>query len=133
MLIGCPKEIKTQEHRVGLVPSAVRELVAHGHKVIMETKAGAGINFPDDDYIAAGADIRGTAKEIFDQAEMIIKVKEPQAQECKMLRDNQVLFTYLHLAADPKQAQGLMDSGCVAIAYETVTGPGGKGLPLLAP
>jgi alanine dehydrogenase len=133
MLIGCPKEIKAQEHRVGLVPSSVKELVAHGHKVIVETKAGAGINFSDEDYKAAGAEICATAKEIFDRAEMIIKVKEPQAQECKMLRKDQVLFTYLHLAADPKQAQALMDSGCVAIAYETVTGQGGRGLPLLAP
>ncbi len=133
MLIGCPKEIKAQEHRVGLVPSSVKELVAHGHKVIVEAKAGAGINFSDEDYKAAGAEIRATAKEIFDQAEMIIKVKEPQAVECKMLREGQILFTYLHLAADPKQAQALMDSKCVAIAYETVTGPGGRGLPLLAP
>jgi alanine dehydrogenase len=133
MLIGCPKEIKAQEHRVGLVPSSVKELVAHGHNVIVETNAGAGINFTDDDYRAAGADIKKTAKEIFDLADMIIKVKEPQAAECKMLREGQILFTYLHLAADAKQAQALMDSKCVAIAYETVTGPGGRGLPLLAP
>lgn len=133
MLIGCPKEIKAQEHRVGLVPSSVKELIRHGHKVIIETNAGVGINFTDDDYREAGAEIRSTAKEIFDEADMIIKVKEPQPQECRMLREGQVLFTYLHLAADPEQARGLMDSGCVAIAYETVTGPGGKGLPLLAP
>jgi len=133
MLIGSPKEIKAQEHRVGLVPSSVKELVAHGHQVIIETGAGAGINFSDEDYTQAGAAIRGSAKEIFEQADMIIKVKEPQLSECAMLRENQVLFTYLHLAPDPKQAQGLMDSGCVAIAYETVTGRDGRGLPLLAP
>jgi len=133
VIIGCPKEIKAQEHRVGLVPSSVKEFVTHGHKVIVETGAGAGINFSDDAYKAAGAEIRATAKEIFDEADMIIKVKEPQAQECKMLRENQVLFTYLHLAADPSQAKALMSSGCVGIAYETVTGPNGRGLPLLAP
>ncbi|MCB9989210.1 MAG: alanine dehydrogenase [Rhodospirillales bacterium] len=133
MIIGCPKEIKSQEHRVGLVPASVRELVAHGHKVIMEANAGAGIDFSDQDYQAAGAEIRGTAQEIFSEADMIIKVKEPQPSECVMLREGQLLFTYLHLAADPEQAKGLMDSGCVAVAYETVTGPGGRGLPLLAP
>lgn len=133
MIVGCPKEIKAQEHRVGLVPSSVKEYVNHGHKVIIETGAGAGINFTDEDYKQAGAEIRNTAKEIFYEADMIVKVKEPQAQECKMLREDQILFTYLHLAADPAQAQGLMDSGCVAIAYETVTGRDGKGLPLLAP
>ncbi|MEM8834076.1 MAG: alanine dehydrogenase [Pseudomonadota bacterium] len=133
MLIGVPKEIKAQEHRVGLVPSSVREFVAHGHDVIVETNCGAGINHSDQDYEAAGAKVLGTAKEIFDQADMIIKVKEPQPQECKMLREDQVLFTYLHLAADKEQTQGLIDSGSVAIAYETVTGPGGRGLPLLAP
>jgi alanine dehydrogenase len=133
MLVGCPKEIKAQEYRVGLVPSSVKEYVTHGHKVIMETAAGVGINFSDDDYLAAGAEIRGTAKEIFDEADMIIKVKEPQAFECAMLREGQILFTYLHLAANPEQAKGLIDSGCVAIAYETVTGANGRGLPLLAP
>lgn len=133
MIVGCPKEIKAQEHRVGLVPSSVREYVNHGHKVIMETGAGLGINFTDEDYKDAGAEIRGTAKEIFDEADMIVKVKEPQAVECAMLRKDQILFTYLHLAADAEQAKGLMDSGCVAIAYETVTGRDGKGLPLLAP
>jgi alanine dehydrogenase len=133
MLIGCPKEIKAQEHRVGLVPSSVKELVAHGHKVIVETNAGKGINFTDEDYKKAGAEIRQTAQEIFAEADMIVKVKEPQAQECAMMRPEQVLFTYLHLAPDPGQAKGLMDSGCIAIAYETVTGPNGKGLPLLAP
>ena len=133
MLIGVPKEIKTLEHRVGLVPSSVKELTSRGHEVMIESDAGLGINFTDDDYIAAGAVIIGSAKEIFDKAEMIIKVKEPQANECKMLREGQVLFTYLHLAADKPQAQALCDSGCVAIAYETVTGPQGHGLPLLEP
>ncbi len=133
MIIGCPKEIKAQEHRVGLVPSSVKELVAHGHKVVIETGAGAGINFTDADYRNAGAEIAASAEDVFARAEMIVKVKEPQPQECKLLRKDQVLFTYLHLAADAKQAKGLMESGCIAIAYETVTGPGGKGLPLLAP
>ena len=133
MLVGCPKEIKSQEYRVGLVPSSVKEYIKRGHKVIIETEAGAGINFSDDDYVAAGAEIRGTAKEIFDEADMIIKVKEPQAAECAMLREEQILFTYLHLAASHEQAKGLIDSGCVAIAYETVTGTDGRGLPLLAP
>ena len=133
MIVGCPKEIKAQEYRVGLVPSSVKEYIKHGHKVIMETAAGAGINFFDDDYIAAGAEIRGTAKEIFAEADMIIKVKEPQVIECAMLREEQIIFTYLHLAANPELANGLIDSGCVAIAYETVTGVDGRGLPLLAP
>ena len=133
MIIGCPKEIKAQEHRVGLVPSSVKELTVRGHKVIMETNAGAAIHFTDEDYIGAGAEIRGTAKEVFDEADMIIKVKEPQKPEWEMLREGQILFTYLHLAADPAQTKGLMDSGSVAIAYETVTGPNGRGLPLLAP
>ena len=133
MLVGCPKEIKAQEYRVGLVPSSVKEYIRLGHIVIIETGAGVGINFSDDDYLAAGAKIRGTAKEIFDEADMIIKVKEPQAVECAMLREEQILFTYLHLAANPELAKGLIDSGCVAIAYETVTGTDGRGLPLLAP
>ncbi len=133
MIIGCPKEIKAQEHRVGLVPASVRELTAHGHQVLIETGAGAGINFTDDDYKATGATIAGSAADVFAKADMIVKVKEPQPQECKMLREGQILFTYLHLAADRKQAEGLMASRCVAIAYETVTGPGGRGLPLLAP
>lgn len=132
MLIGCPKEIKTKEFRVGLTPPSVREYVRHGHQVIIETGAGAGIQASDDDYIKAGAKIVATAKDVFDQAEMIVKVKEPQAQECKMLRKGQILFTYLHLAADAAQAKGLIDSGAIAIAYETVTNDRG-GLPLLAP
>ena len=133
MLIGVPKEIKSKEHRVGCVPSSVKEFVANGHKVLVETNAGAGINFSDDDYRSAGAEIARSAAEVFEKADMIIKVKEPQAEECKMLREGQILFTYLHLAADPAQAQGLIDSKCVAIAYETVTGEDGRGLPLLAP
>src|SRR6218665_2171875 len=132
MLIGCPKEIKTKEFRVGLTPTSVREYVHHGHQVIVETNAGAGIQATDDDYIRAGATVVGTAKEVFDRADMIVKVKEPQPSETKMLRKGQILFTYLHLAADPVQAQGLIDSGCIAIAYETVTSDRG-GLPLLAP
>lgn len=133
MLIGVPKEIKTLEHRVGLVPSSVKEFVAHGHEVIVERGAGAGINFSDEDYKRAGARIAINAGEVFEQADMIVKVKEPQAQECEMLREDQVLFTYLHLAADAPQAKGLMDSGCIAIAYETVTGRDGRSLPLLQP
>ncbi len=119
MIVGVPKEIKAQEHRVGLVPSSVKEFVAHGHSVLVESGAGAGINFTDGDYEACGAQIIKSAKDIFAKADMIIKVKEPQANECKMLREGQVLFTYLHLAADPEQARGLMDSKCIAIAYET--------------
>ncbi|MCB1532429.1 MAG: alanine dehydrogenase [Alphaproteobacteria bacterium] len=133
MLIGVPKEIKTLEHRVGLVPSSVKEFVKNGHEVLIETGAGAAINFTDEIYKKAGAKIAASAEEVFQKADMIIKVKEPQANECKMLREDQLLFTYLHLAADPEQAKGLMDSGCVAIAYETVTGPDGRSLPLLEP
>ena len=132
MLIGVPKEIKNQEHRVGLVPSSVRELTAHGHEVIVETNAGIGIGFDDKAYEAVGAKIAKTAKEIFDKAELIVKVKEPQLSECAQLKRDQILFTYLHLAPDPAQAKGLMDSKCVAIAYETVTDNAGR-LPLLAP
>ena len=132
MLIGVPKEIKTHEYRVGLTPSSVRELVHHGHSVIVQTNAGAGIDFGDDRYRAAGAEIVSSAQEIFDRAEMVVKVKEPQPDECRMLRRGQVLFTYLHLAPDPRQTELLMKSGAVAIAYETVTDARG-GLPLLAP
>jgi len=121
MIIGVPKEIKTLEHRVGLVPSSVVEFVRNGHSVLVETGAGDAINFSDEDYLAAGATIASGAKEIFDAADMIIKVKEPQPSETAMLRTGQILFTYLHLAADPTQTQGLIDSKCVAIAYETVT------------
>lgn len=133
MIIGVPREIKTLEHRVGLVPTSVKEFVDNGHEVLVETGAGASINFTDMDYEQAGAQIIATPEEIFEKAEMIIKVKEPQPKECAMLREGQVLFTYLHLAADPEQAKALMDSKCVAIAYETVTGPNGRGLPLLQP
>lgn len=133
MLIGVPKEIKKQEHRVGLIPSSVREMVTHGHQVMVETGAGAGIGFDDAAYINAGARIAMTAADIFKSADMIIKVKEPQPEECAMLRPDQILFTYLHLAADKPQAEALIKSNCVAIAYETVTGANGKGLPLLAP
>ena len=132
MIIGCPKEIKPQEFRVGMTPIAAGEAVAHGHKVVIETQAGVGAGFPDEDYIAAGAEILGTAAEVFKTADMIVKVKEPQAVERKMLREGQVLFTYLHLAPDPEQTKDLLASGCTAIAYETVTDANG-GLPLLAP
>ena len=132
MLIGVPKEIKNHEYRVGLVPSSVRELVHNGHKVIIETAAGAGIGFSDKDYKAAGASIVQSAEQVFAKAEMIVKVKEPQAKECKMLRKGQILYTYLHLAPDPAQTEALIKSGCTAIAYETVTSARG-GLPLLAP
>lgn len=132
MRIGVPKEIKTHEYRVGLVPGSVRELTSRGHSVMVETNAGAGIGFTDADYKTAGAAIADTAKKVFDETDMIVKVKEPQAIECKMLRKDQLLYTYLHLAPDPEQTQGLIDSGCVAIAYETVTDDRG-GLPLLAP
>jgi alanine dehydrogenase len=132
MLVGVPKEIKTQEFRVGLVPGSVRELVQHGHQVLVETGAGAGIGFCDDAYIAAGAVISGDAARVFDAADLIVKVKEPQAGEIEQLHSGQVLFTYLHLAADYAQADGLMRSGATCIAYETVTDAHG-GLPLLAP
>jgi alanine dehydrogenase len=132
MLIGVPKEIKNHEYRVGLIPASVRELVHHGHTVLVETKAGGGIGFDDGAYQAAGATIAPTAAEIFAKADMIVKVKEPQPVECKMLRKGQLLYTYLHLAPDPEQTEGLIKSGCTAIAYETVTSARG-GLPLLAP
>lgn len=132
MKIGVPKEIKTLEFRVGMTPAGVRELVHDGHEVIVETNAGAGIDMFDADYTAAGARVVETPEEVFAEAEMIVKVKEPQLKECAMLREGQVLFTYLHLAADPEQAKGLLESGCTAIAYETVTS-NGQGLPLLTP
>ncbi len=132
MLIGVPKEIKVREYRVGLVPSSVRELVASGHQVIVEASAGLGIGMTDTDYENAGATIVSTAKEIFDRAELVIKVKEPQAIERKMLRKGQTLFTYLHLAPDREQTEDLIRSGATCIAYETVTSSSG-GLPLLAP
>lgn len=132
MLIGVPKEIKDQEFRVGMVPASVRELVAHGHQVVVEKNAGVGIGFSDDKYHDAGAEIVERAKDIFDRADMIVKVKEPQPHECTMLREGQILFTYLHLAPDPEQAKLLLESGCTAIAYETVTDDA-RGLPLLSP
>jgi alanine dehydrogenase len=132
MRIGVPKEIKIHESRVGLTPTAVRELVANGHHVMVETNAGIRIDLGDDKYLAAGAEIVETPQEIYAKADLIVKVKEPQSSEIPLLREGQVLFTYLHLAPDPVQANGLIDSGCIAIAYETVTDSYG-GLPLLAP
>ncbi|MDP5348758.1 MAG: alanine dehydrogenase, partial [Paracoccaceae bacterium] len=132
MKIGCPKEIKPQEFRVGMTPNAAMEAVAHGHTVLIETGAGVGAGFADADYVAAGATIVATAADVFAQSDMIVKVKEPQAGERKMLREGQLLFTYLHLAPDPDQTRDLLASGCTAIAYETVTDRSG-GLPLLAP
>ena len=132
MLIGTPKEIKVHEYRVGLTPAGVKELKAHGHQVMVQAGAGSGIGITDEVFRAAGAEIVSSAQEIFARAEMVIKVKEPQPVECKLLRENQLLFTYLHLAPDPEQTRALVDSGCIAIAYETVTDPRG-GLPLLAP
>ncbi len=132
MKIGCPKEIKPQEFRVGITPNAAHEAVTHGHEVLIEAGAGLGSGFADEDYTAAGARIVRSAKEVFDEAEMIVKVKEPQPVERKMLRKGQLLFTYLHLAPDPEQTRDLLQSGITAIAYETVTDDQGT-LPLLAP
>ncbi|BFM11517.1 alanine dehydrogenase [Simiduia litorea] len=132
MRIGVPKEIKNHEYRIGLTPAGVKELVMNGHEVMVENNGGAAIGFENDQYLAAGASIIDTAEEIFAKAEMIIKVKEPQPNECRMLREGQVLFTYLHLAPDPEQTELLVASGATCIAYETVTDPRG-GLPLLAP
>jgi alanine dehydrogenase len=132
MRVGVPREIKVHEYRVGLVPAGVRELAAAGHEVLIETRAGDGIGVDDAQFRAAGATIAARAAEVFELSDMVIKVKEPQPAECAMLRRGQVLFTYLHLAADPQQAQGLMKSGATAIAYETVTAPNGS-LPLLMP
>ncbi len=132
MKIGCPKEIKPQEFRVGMTPNAAQEAVARGHDVLIESGAGIGAGFDDAAYVAAGAGIVDTAEEVFATADMIVKVKEPQAGERKMLREGQLLFTYLHLAPDPDQTHDLLASGCTAIAYETVTDASG-GLPLLAP
>ncbi len=132
MLIGLPKEIKPHEYRVGLTPASVQEITKRGHAVLVETNAGAGVGFNDDQYIDAGAEIAPDADIVFDRAEMIVKVKEPQLVECEKIKPGQTLFTYLHLAADIPQARALCASGCTAIAYETVTAPGG-GLPLLQP
>jgi alanine dehydrogenase len=132
MLVGVPKEVKAHEYRVGLAPGSVREFVHHGHQVLVETMAGVGTGFSDDDYRKVGADIAGDAADVFARAEMIVKVKEPQPAEIAMLRGGQVLFTYLHLAADKPLTEGMLKSGCVGIAYETVTNKQGN-LPLLAP
>jgi len=132
MKIGVPKEIKTLEFRVGMTPAGVNEVIHDGHEVIVETNAGAGIGVSDADYEAVGARVVGTAAEVFAEAEMIVKVKEPQLNECAMLREDQFLFTYLHLAADPAQTEALVKSGTTAIAYETVTAKDGS-LPLLTP
>ncbi|WP_028115271.1 alanine dehydrogenase [Ferrimonas senticii] len=132
MILGVPKEIKNHEYRVGMVPASVRELTQRGHRVIVETQAGIGIGCSDQDYLDAGAEIAVDAATVFANAEMIVKVKEPQAIERKMLRPEQILFTYLHLAPDAPQTEDLVNSGAVCIAYETVTDNNG-GLPLLAP
>lgn len=132
MIIGVPKEIKNHEYRVGMVPASVRELINHGHSVFVETNAGIGIGFTNEDYEAAGAEILNTAEEVFAKADMIVKVKEPQAVERAMLREDQILFTYLHLAPDLPQTEDLIKSKSICIAYETVTDARG-GLPLLAP
>ena len=132
MRIAVPTEIKNHEYRVGLTPASVRELVGHGHQVWVQAGAGAGIGLGDDAYRAVGAQIVASAAEAFAHGEMVVKVKEPQPAEIAMLREGQILYTYLHLAPDPAQTAGLIGSGAVCIAYETVTGPGG-GLPLLAP
>lgn len=132
MLIGIPKEIKVHEYRVGMTPASVREAVLHGHAVLVQSGAGAGIGCDDTAYREVGAEVVATAEEVFARAEMVVKVKEPQPNECAMLREGQILFTYLHLAPDPVQANLLSQSGCTAIAYETVTDNRG-GLPLLAP
>ena len=132
MKVGVPKEIKVLEYRVGMIPSGVKELVDEGHEVFVETNAGMGIGMTDQDYIDAGATILSTPEEVFDISELIIKVKEPQLNECEILKTGQVLFTYLHLAADPEQAAALVKSDVTAIAYETVTADNGS-LPLLTP
>ena len=132
MLIGVPKEIKNHEYRVGMTPTSAKEAVRHGHEVWVQANAGSGIGATDADYAQAGAKIIPTAEEIFAKADMIVKVKEPQVGERKMLRPGQILYTYLHLAPDPEQTKDLVNSGAICIAYETVTSPRG-GLPLLAP
>ena len=132
MKIGVPKEIKIHEYRVGLVPAGVHELVDAGHQVLVQSGAGVGIGFDDSHYQSAGAGIAARAVDIFAAADLIVKVKEPQREECKLLRPGQTLFTYLHLAADHELAEALMASGATAIAYETVTAPDGS-LPLLTP
>lgn len=132
MLIGVPTEIKNHEYRVGLTPASVRELVAQGHQVLVQSGAGSAIGLTDANYLSAGASLAEDVQQVFSRADMIIKVKEPQPQECAMLRKGQILYTYLHLAPDPAQTDALIQSEAVCIAYETITGAGG-GLPLLAP
>nr|WP_315468913.1 alanine dehydrogenase [uncultured Undibacterium sp.] len=132
MIVGVPKEIKNHEYRVGMTPSSVRELTSRGHQVLVQKNAGTEIGLTDEQYQAVGAELVDTAKEIFERAEMIVKVKEPQPVECAMLRPGQILYTYLHLAPDPEQTAALVKSGAICIAYETITGANG-GLPLLAP
>ncbi len=132
MRIGCPREIKNREYRVGLTPESTKELVSHGHEVWIESGAGLGIGAGDDQYRACGARIVPDAATVFGECEMVVKVKEPQPDELAMLRKGQILYTYLHLAPDPEQTRGLINSGATAIAYETVTGPG-RTLPLLKP
>ena len=132
MIVGTVKEIKNHEYRVGLTPESAAELVEHGHSVLIESGAGEGIDASDDDYRAAGAEIAGSAADVFERADMVVKVKEPQPGEIEMLREGQILYTYLHLAPDPQQTEALVDSGATCIAYETVTSPSG-GLPLLKP
>jgi alanine dehydrogenase len=132
MRVGVPKEIKNHEYRVGLTPNGAAALVRNGHQVLIETSAGAGVGFSDAQYEKVGAKIAPNADAVFSESDMIVKVKEPQAVECKKLRPGQVLFTYLHLAPDPEQTKMLIDADCVAIAYETVTDDHG-GLPLLKP
>jgi len=132
MRIGLPQEIKNHEYRVGLTPASVRELTSRGHSVLVQSGAGAAIGLSDERYAAAGAKLAPDAATVFADTDMIVKVKEPQPQECAMLRAGQILYTYLHLAPDPEQTKALVHSGAICIAYETITGPGG-GLPLLAP
>ena len=132
MRVGVPKEIKNHEYRVGMSPSSVREMIKNGHEVMVETNAGVGIGASDSDYSSVGANVVDTAEEVFASCDMIVKVKEPQAVERAMLREGQILYTYLHLAPDPEQTKDLVESGATCIAYETVTSPFG-GLPLLAP
>ena len=128
MLIGVPKEIKNHEYRIGLTPAGARVLVSHGHQVVVQKDGGKSIGLTDDMYRKAGAEIWDTAEQIFSRCDMIIKVKEPQANECAMLRPGQILYTYLHLAPDPEQTAALVKSGAVCVAYETITGANG-GLP----
>lgn len=132
MIVGVPKEIKNHEYRVGMTPSSVRELTSRGHQVLVQKNAGTAIGLDDAQYLAVGAEMVESAKEIFERADMIVKVKEPQPVECAMLRPGQILYTYLHLAPDPEQTAALVKSGAICIAYETITGANG-GLPLLAP